>query len=346
MGIQRYKNPGHCRGMYYFCDMKNPLYPVLAFTLLLSASCDNTIELEAPYQETGVIYGLLNTTDSVQYVRIQKAFLGKGNALVMAQNTDSIYYPDILDVQMYRLKNGDTISSFPLSRIIGPDKVDGIFPSSPNILYRTPVTTNIFSDSEYLLVVKNQQTGYTFSAQTPVVDSIKISRPNTSSDTLVKWVPGPIRIYYETALNGKLYHLTIRFHYKEQDMAVGVLEPKFIDWEVSSETFSVPGVEIRREITGNRFYEFVASKLQPGNYLRYAGKLEFIFTTGEKFLADYINIHSSATTSIITPPHYSNVKGGIGIFSSRAIQIRTGHLDPPSLDRLKSDTLTNNLGFQ
>lgn len=334
-------------GLCYFCDMKNSLCASLVSLLLLSVSCDNTIELEAPWQETGVIYGLLNAADSIQYVRIQKAFLGKGNAIAMAQNPDSIYYPDILDVKLYRVLNGVLLDSFPLTRILGPDKVDGLFPSSPNILYKTN-GESIDPDSEYNLVVKNQQTGYAFSAQTPIVDAITIIRPNNSTDTIVRWATNTVKIEYVPTINGKLYNLTIRFHFQEQDMAIGILEPKFIDWTVANEVIQDPANagSIRREIDGDRFYEFVASKLQPGNYLRYAGKLEFIFTTGEHFLADYINIHSSATTSLITPPNYSNVKGGVGIFSSRFVQIKTGHMDPPSLDRLKSDPLTINLGFQ
>lgn len=327
--------------------MKNTLYALLASFLLLSSSCDNTIELEAPYKETGVIYGLLNAADSIQYVRIQKAFLGKGNAIAMAQNPDSTYYPDILDVTMYRIRNGVLLDSFPLSRIIGPDKVDGIFPSSPNILYKTN-GESINPDSEYKLVVQNQQTGYIFSAQTPVVDAITIIRPNSTTDTIVRWATNTVKIEYVPTKNGKLYNLTVRFHYKEQDMAIGVLESKFIDWNVANEIIydAANAGPIRREIDGDLFYEFVASKLLPGNYLRYAGKLEFIFITGERYLADYINIHSSATTSLITPPNYSNVEGGAGIFSSRYIQTKTGHLDPPSLDRLKNDPLTINLGFQ
>jgi hypothetical protein len=119
--------------------------------LIFSVSCDNTIELEAPYQEIGVIYGLINPADSIHFVRIQKGYLGKGNALVMAQAIDSTYYPDILDVRLHRIKDGVELSSFPLTRFVGPDKPAGEFPSSPNILYKTNGEI-IERDSEYKIV--------------------------------------------------------------------------------------------------------------------------------------------------------------------------------------------------
>ena len=103
---------------------KSALALLAGFTFLVT-SCDNEIELNAPYQEIGVIYGLINPAEDTLRVRIQKAFLGEGNANVMAQVTDSTYYPDILDVEVQRIQNGAVISSFPMIRYIGPDKEPG-----------------------------------------------------------------------------------------------------------------------------------------------------------------------------------------------------------------------------
>ncbi|MBK8876748.1 MAG: hypothetical protein IPN13_23830 [Bacteroidetes bacterium] len=49
---------------------------LIAGSMLFSA-CDNDIDLLAPYKEIGVVYGLINPKDTVQYVRIQRAFLGR-----------------------------------------------------------------------------------------------------------------------------------------------------------------------------------------------------------------------------------------------------------------------------
>lgn len=70
---------------------------ILKLLLFLSVStvfygCNNELDIIDDYRETPVIYGLLNLSDSIQYVRVQKAYLGEGNALLMAQYSDSIYY--------------------------------------------------------------------------------------------------------------------------------------------------------------------------------------------------------------------------------------------------------------
>jgi len=78
---------------------------LIIFILTLSGiftSCSTDFEINAPYKETMVIYGLLNTLDTAQYIRISKAYLGEGNALIMAQEPDSINYADILDVKLER----------------------------------------------------------------------------------------------------------------------------------------------------------------------------------------------------------------------------------------------------
>ena len=81
----------------------------IAAALILSASlyaCKTDFDVIAPYREVMVIDGLLDATDSVQTVSVTKAFLGEGNALVMAQQSDSLNYADVLDVQLEKVSGG------------------------------------------------------------------------------------------------------------------------------------------------------------------------------------------------------------------------------------------------
>src|ERR1700722_992454 len=63
------------------------------FIILLFIACNNKLNIDAPYKDITVVYGLLDQNDSAHYIRINKAFLGIGNALTMAQQYDSINYP-------------------------------------------------------------------------------------------------------------------------------------------------------------------------------------------------------------------------------------------------------------
>ncbi|MFM2157292.1 MAG: hypothetical protein RL516_2041, partial [Bacteroidota bacterium] len=99
----------------------------LAFGLLIS-SCDNSLDILDEYKETPIVYGLLNKNDTVHYVRIQKGFLGEGNALLMAQYTDSIYYDTSeVEVTIYSLINGQQTDTILLKPTFSKQKEEGLF---------------------------------------------------------------------------------------------------------------------------------------------------------------------------------------------------------------------------
>src|SRR5688572_28707683 len=82
----------------------------LAGIVFLFSMCSTEIDLLDDWEETTVVYGLIDQSQPVQYIRIQKAFLGPENAYAMAQQYDSINYVNELQVRMERLDN-DAIDS-------------------------------------------------------------------------------------------------------------------------------------------------------------------------------------------------------------------------------------------
>ena len=90
---------------------------VLVFTIsiisLFLGSCSNDLEINAPWKDVTVVFGLLNKNETTHYVRISKAFLGEGDAMEFASQFDSLYYnPDLLDVKVYRVYNDEVKDSF------------------------------------------------------------------------------------------------------------------------------------------------------------------------------------------------------------------------------------------
>src|SRR6185436_11919047 len=75
----------------------------VAYGIFLS-SCSTEVDLLEEYKPITVVYCLLNTQDGTQYIKVNKAFLGEGNALVMAQQSDSInYQPGSIDVTLEKI---------------------------------------------------------------------------------------------------------------------------------------------------------------------------------------------------------------------------------------------------
>lgn len=343
--------------MNTFSGIFKKSFLLIIFSVFLFPGCENELDLVAPYKEIGVIYGLLNPSDTTHYVRIQKAFLGEGNALTMAQNPDSVYYPDILDVKLERVKNSAVIETIALTRFIGDPLEPGTFPSAPNILYRTN-GESIYRDSEYRLKVVNTETGYTMESSTLVVDSTVISRP-LSFSTPINWAgPGPLTVEYTPGGGSYVSKLVITFHYVEYNTSTGVFSDRSVDWGFLEEDVSYinpsdpnSGAKIvNRDISGQDFYRFVGQAIpEDPDVIRYADSTSCDFTvfTGAEALGKYVEINSATTSILTTIPEYTNIQNGRGIFSSRSISTLAGKLlNSNSKDSLKQGIYTSDLGFQ
>ena len=73
---------------------------ILAVILFSLASCKKTLTVNAEWKDVTVVFGLLDQTESVHYVKVTKAFLGPGDALQFAAISDSSNY-DSLSLQVY-----------------------------------------------------------------------------------------------------------------------------------------------------------------------------------------------------------------------------------------------------
>ena len=58
-------------------------------------SCNEDVDLIGDFQETAVVFSLLDKSDTLHYVKINRAFIGPGNALDIAQIPDSNYFNQI-----------------------------------------------------------------------------------------------------------------------------------------------------------------------------------------------------------------------------------------------------------
>ena len=60
----------------------------ISLGLVVLNSCNEKVKLVGNFQETAVVYGLLDQADSLHYIKINRAFIGPGNALEIAQIPD------------------------------------------------------------------------------------------------------------------------------------------------------------------------------------------------------------------------------------------------------------------
>lgn len=325
----------------------NKLLKVFCAIVLLQTSCKTDVDLLAPYKETMVVYGLLDPSDSVHYMRINRAFLGEGNAYTYAQNPDSINYRDTLDVKLERYKNDIKIGTIDLIRIEGPSLDSGIFASQPNILYKTIGNDSIYQDSEYKLVATHTQTGLVVTSQCKIVGRITNFMNPSSVGSLDIVNPNGFVAKWTAGINAKVYDLTLHFKYFERDKLTGDLESKSFDWLVSTAITQGSTNIIAMSIPASLFYQTIRKNIQPNSAVeRRLDGIDFIYTGGTEEFYTYYQVNKPSSGVVQTIPTYTNIDGGVGIFTSAYTQILKDRiLNSDSFDSLFVGQYTGSLGF-
>lgn len=359
--------------------MKKTSILLLGFLALFS-SCETDFEINAPWKDITIVYGLLNQNDSIHYIKINKVFLGEDNALNMALIRDSSEYGNISAV-IERWKNGTKIdieqgkSYYTLMDTTITNKDTILSNGDPAVFYAPNQTVfyfvepNLDEDSEYKLIIT--KTGKVVTATTPIINkgvwcgttdcnpsdnpNMKISfyiiGNNSYGSLIVKW---------KSVKDGRRYQLTMRFKYDEKNVDTGVITQKSLDWLFTTDSrvdYLKGNIGISKEINGEEFYKFVASKLTPvsssNNIERSNVTFDFIIDVAGEEFNTYMEVNEPSTGIVQEKPEYTNIKNDkgedeIGIFSCRYYEIRGGKkLNAESEDWLQDpDSPTAGLGFK
>lgn len=326
----------------------NRIFKVLSFLFL--ASCSNELDLLDDYKETTVVYGLLNQSDTTQYIKIYKAYLGEGNALHMAQNYDSINYANQLNVEIERWLGGAKLETYTLQKDNSIAKDPGIFVAPDQILYKT--NTLLDENSEYRLVVTNTSTGNTVESRTALVKSPFVSSPSNGPQLVIFNPNANQTIEWLSSKNGLLYQVIIRFHYDEKNIATQVTTPKYIDWVFPAQkSINTAGGELMKiKFPNSDFYKKIKAIIPVDEGVqRFARnkKIEYFFSVAAEDYSTYMDVYKPSNTIVQEKPEYTNIEGGLGLFSSRInLTIVKDSLSKQSVDSLIAGQYTSDLGFQ
>jgi hypothetical protein len=325
---------------------------LFAFFLVASVlcSCKNDLDITGDYKETPIVYGLLNIDSTNHYIKIYRAFLDAStSSLEIAQNPDSIYYADSIIVSIEK-KSGGAKKFLQKVTLNGLD--EGVFAQSPNIAYKFTETLN--PNETYVLRFENPKTGKVAIAETPIVNDFQVNSPiptfkynfNSQNSLSVEW---------KAAINSRTSDVFMRVFYNEWNVNTpGNKERKFIDISLAKNVASKSGVggeQLSADFSGSIFYTSLAAKLSNNADLRRdidEFPIQVFFNVGGESLYDYIRVNQaqSGITSLQTLPEFTNVDGGLGIFSSRKSKIIASvGLTSLSIDSLSCGSITRGLNF-
>ncbi|MBK6752569.1 MAG: DUF4249 family protein [Flavobacteriales bacterium] len=326
-------------------------------TCIFLGGCSTDLELTAPYQDITVVYGLIskNANDGVNeqtrhYLKINKAFLGDGDALVYALVPDSSEYTDeSLPQQDRYVEDIDNGAQYPLIDTLMP-RDPGIFNSPLHKMYYFDASLD--QDHSYKVVVRVK--GSTIEATTPVVNNISyvsgfLSENGTNRLNLFQG--GEYKVIdmkYRSGADGKRFDVFFRVRYAE-DRGNGDIREENYRYKIGTTTSSsVSGnEELQLPVNGLTFFETLVSMMENDASInrRIFRGLDIEFEVADIELTTYLRLTEPISGIVEERPEYTNITNGYGLFASRHFQTsRHIRLGPDTYVELVEGAATSGLG--
>jgi len=335
---------------------KMPLF-YLFVALMVLASCDNEVDLNADIEDTTVVYGLLDISEDTQFVKINRAFLEDGaNAIQLAKETDRLFY-DNLDVKMVEEGSNDT---FQLSTI-EKRKDEGIFSNERNVLFFT--TDTLASQTDYQLIVR-QANGKTTTARSQTLRPIQLIRPGRvsldfedglRSMNMVRITPSGFvyqdyEIIVRFASNISEIEVNLYFNYEEEFVLndPNSRVPRTIKIPVGSVRNTDLGSDDQTLVLGSEYFYSTIAAATPNNSNRKVvpnGNIDLEIIAVDVVFGQYTSVYGPLDGLAQVRPEFSNINNGVGLFASRSTYRNFTFLESNSLQELRTGPITGNLNF-
>ena len=295
-------------------------------------SCKEDVELVGEFKETAVIYGLLDQSESTHFIKINRAFIGPGNALEIAKIPDSSYFSSVNATITEYLNNYKTGKSWILKdTVINTKNTNGVFYAPTEKLYYFDDTSlgGLNPNAIYkleIIIYKGTNKEFIVSGETGLVNGITSgqSSQNAAFD-FINNSDGKLKatnVSVSNTGNASVINASIKIEFDEYQNST-IVNPVSIIWNTgesevqSNSTFST-------SIEGQIFYDLIKTNTTSNPIItkRKLKSMTIILTGGSEEFNNYINTNKPSTSLAQTKPNYTNLKISndnyvIGIFSSR-----------------------------
>ena len=347
--------------------------------IALFTSCDNDLKIIADWKAVPAVYGILNAQDSVHYIKLNKAFLGQGDVMMMAQEFDSLHFSvDQVGIRLLEKEEDDvpsqnganwqtrnTYELEPTNEFVRPE---GVFSSPTQTIYKTTAPLN--KDFYYSLEVYRKSND-TIIAQTagpiPILSPLSVTNPNIFSPLVIlpnSYVP---KVQWKSVSGGKMYELSMRFNYMEFPIS-GESDTLFKSIEINYPSiFSIDtdgGDNMDYPLSYDQFLGFIAANIPEdptvrrlvvgfdpsqtgsgGVSIKHAC-LDFSLSAAGEDLATYLVLNENSNSLVLDRPEYSNIENGVGILSSRTVKSVNGvKISNQTNDEIAKSEVTKHLNF-
>ena len=298
----------------------------LLILLLTFVSCKEEIEVTAKYKETPIIFGLLDQSEELHYIRINRGFVGPGNALEFAKIPDSNYFEKV-DARIDELVGDKVMRTWNLrDTILNNKSTTGAFyaPEHKMYYFSTANEDKLRDDANYRLTVNINDGKVIVTGETKLVSGFAENNSLSSQTNSLKFAKLP----------GELISQSITFNKGTSAFADARLDIVITEYRgAQKDTITIPfkvfeglptGSVYSTSAQGQAFYPTIKNGLTNDNTItkRNLEGIKFTFTGGATEFLNYTTVSKPSSSLSQTKPTYTNLKATnghqvLGLFSSR-----------------------------
>jgi len=312
----------------------------ISLGLIVLNSCNEKIELIGDFVETAVVYGLLDQADSLHYIKINRAFIGPGNALEIAQIADSSYFTNV-DATISEYLNGNLTRSWLLRDTILDNKdPNGVFyapeqkvyyfktmPTGFNGVIQTstnPQMTSLNPQAIYKIDIVLNDGAFSVSGETELVRGITSAAATQNFNFKFADNPGE---YTSTGITvsstGNSFVLNTQLKIAFNEWENNTYSEKSFFWNLGEADVQPLSSKVFTA-NGETFYDLMKSNCTENSTItkRTFKGVTIKITGGAEELYNFIAVNKPSSGLAQSKPTYTNLtatngKRVIGIFSSR-----------------------------
>lgn len=318
-------------------------YRLLAgfMVLLMITGCETEIDVVAPAKPSAVVYCVLDQDSPVQYLRLSRSYLSD-DAQIPPNEPDSLLFSHATRVAIEEVISGE-VTNRVFFTPVSVDKDSGFFPRQQHWAYRADF--RVKPETDYRLIVYIEESDQIIYSTCYSVGDFEIMNPLFPEVRYIHMLPDHnLSFYWTKSLNAAIYQLGFVMHYLEikedQSQEKELLVPlKSIFYLQTTENmFSFP-------VNSTNFYSYLAEALTSDpSVLRKCLTVDAVIISGGEELGYYMRIQEGGQTFNLMD--YTNIKNGIGVFSSKVIRKVSGFkLTEQSVDSLAYGHITRQLNF-
>ncbi len=304
------------------------LFLTLILGLSTLQSCNEKIDLSGGFEETAIVYGLLNQADSVQFIRINRAFIGPGSALDIAQIADSNYFNQI-DATISEVLNGVVTRQWTLNDTIIENKDEsGVFfaPNQKLYYFNTPLSAALNKNATYKLKAIVNNGAFEITSETKLVSGL--TSPLASDFYKFEFAENPHNFLQRTfsfsSGNAAIANVTLNVKFLEFT-SNSVSTTKTFKWKIGESVANPNSTSpMKFPVNGQIFYELLHQNItqNPSIIKRNLYSITSVITGGSDDLYKYMLLNQPASSLTQSKPSFTNLKATngkkvIGLFTSR-----------------------------